>query len=250
MSPDLKIVIVMPAFNAEKTLRKTLNDIPRDAYHEIILVDDASSDKTFSLAQELGLSCYRHDKNMGYGANQKTCYKNALEKGADIVVMLHPDNQYDARLVPYMTGLIRDGVCDVMMGARIRTRAEALKGGMPAYKYFMNRFLTLVEGTVFGIVVSEMHTGYRAYSRQVLDTIDFEKNSNDFVFDQQLIAQAVYHKFRIGEIPVPTRYFKEASSINFHRSLIYGIATMWTLFRFILHKMRICKYKILKSKIQ
>ena len=238
----------MPAYNAEKTLKNTLLDIPKNSYDKIILVDDHSKDGTFELAQELGLMAYRHEKNVGYGGNQKTCYKKALEEGADIVVMLHPDNQYDARLVPYMTGLIKDGICDVMLGTRIRTRSEALEGGMPKYKYFMNRLLTLIEGTIFGIVVSETHTGYRAYSKQVLQKIDFEKNSDDFVFDQHLIAQAVYFKFRIGEIPVPTRYFKEASSISFKRSVVYGTQTMWTLFRYILHKIGILKYAILRPK--
>lgn len=243
-----KIIIVLPAYNAEKTLEKTISDIPRSCYSELILVDDGSSDQTFNLSKKLGIVTIRHDKNKGYGGNQKTCYKAALERGADIVVMLHPDNQYDARLIPYLTGLIEDGVCDVMLGSRIRTRREALKGGMPLYKYLMNRFLTLVEGSVLGITCSELHTGYRAYHRNVLQKLDFEKNSDNFVFDQQFIIQVVYFGFRMGEIPVPTRYFKEASSIDFYQSLIYGLSTLGGLIRYILHSLHIVKYPILIPK--
>ncbi len=244
----MKVTIVMPAYNAEKTLEMTLSDIPRGSYDEIILVDDASGDGTYELAKRLGLISIRHEKNLGYGGNQKTCYRAALERGADIVVMLHPDHQYDARLVPYMTGLIRDNVCDVILGSRIRTRQEALKGGMPLYKYLMNRLLTLIENLVFGIAVSETHTGYRAYRRSVLETVPFERNSNDFVFDQQMIAQLVHFKFRIGEIPVPTRYFKEASSITFRRSVVYGCETLWTLFRYVLHELKILRYPSLSPR--
>ncbi len=243
-----KIIIVMPAYNAEKTLERTLADIPKGSYHEIILVDDCSSDGTVDLSKKLGLFTIRHEKNLGYGGNQKTCYKTALEHGADIVVMLHPDYQYDARLLPYMTGLIKDGVCDVMLGSRIRTRHEALAGGMPIYKYFMNRLLTLVEGSVLGIAVSETHSGYRGYSRAVLEKVPFDKNSNDFVFDQHMIIQVINFKFRMGEIPVPTRYFKEASSISFKRSVVYGISTLWALFRFILHKMHLWRWDILEDR--
>lgn len=238
----------MPAYNAEKTLERTMRDLPEGSYDDIILVDDFSGDGTYDLAKKMGIFAIRHEKNLGYGGNQKTCYRTALERGADIVVMIHPDYQYDSRLVPYMTGLISDGVCDVMLGSRIRTRREALKGGMPAYKYFMNRLLTLIEGSILGIAVSEMHTGYRAYSRKVLETIDFEKNSDDFVFDQQLIAQVVHHQFRMGEIPVPTRYFDEASSISFYRSVVYGVSILWMLVRYVLHKLRILNFGILRKK--
>jgi hypothetical protein len=172
----------------------------------------------------------------------------ALERGADIVVMLHPDFQYDARLVPYMTGLIKDDICDVILGSRIRTRWEALAGGMPLYKYLMNRMLTLLENMVLGIAVSETHTGYRAYSRKVLETIPFDRNSNDFVFDQQMIAQVVHFKFRIGEIPVPTRYFKEASSISFARSVRYGLETLWTMGNYILHHLGLVQHKLFQPK--
>ncbi len=243
-----KVIIVMPAYNAEKTLERTLADIPAGAYDEIILVDDASADGTVELSKKLGLFTIRHEKNLGYGGNQKTCYRTAIEHGADIVVMLHPDYQYDARLVPYMTGLIRDGVCDMMLGSRIRTRHEALAGGMPVYKYFMNRLLTLLEGSVLGIAVSETHSGYRAYSRKVLEKIPFEKNSDDFVFDQQLITQVIHFKFRMGEIPVPTRYFSEASSISFRRSVVYGLGTLWVLARFIFHHIGLWTYPLLDPR--
>jgi glycosyltransferase involved in cell wall biosynthesis len=240
-----KITVVMPAYNAEKTLERTLNDIPPGACDEVILVDDCSKDGTFELARRLGLVAIRHQKNLGYGGNQKTCYRNALERGADIVVMLHPDFQYDARLIPYMTGLIRDGVCDVILGSRIRTRREALRGGMPLYKYLMNRLLTLFENLVLGTAVSETHTGYRAFSRKALQSVAFQKNSDDFVFDQQIIVQLVHKHQRIGEIPVPTRYFAEASSISFRRSVIYGIATLATMTRYILHSLGVWRYPIL-----
>jgi glycosyltransferase involved in cell wall biosynthesis len=235
----------MPAYNAEKTLEWTLNDIPKGSYDEIILVDDASRDGTFELAKKLGLVAVRHEKNLGYGGNQKTCYRTALERGADIVIMLHPDNQYDAKLIPYMSGLIKDNVCDVILGSRIRTRRECLSGGMPFYKYIMNRVLTLIENLVLGTAVSEMHTGYRAYHRRVLEKIPFEKNSNDFVFDQHAIAQIVHFGLRMGEIPVPTRYFKEASSISFKRSVVYGVSTLWMLTRYVLHNLSLVKYPIL-----
>ena len=240
-----KVIVVMPAYNAEKTLERTLNDIPKGACDEVILVDDCSSDGTLELAQQLGLVAVRHERNLGYGGNQKTCYRLALERGADIVVMLHPDFQYDARLIPYMTGLIRDGVCDVILGSRIRTRREALHGGMPLYKYLMNRLLTLFENLVLGTAVSETHTGYRAYRRSSLEAVEFGKNSNDFVFDQQIIVQFVHAQQRIGEIPVPTRYFSEASSISFRRSIVYGISTIVTMVRYILHSAGLVKYPIL-----
>ncbi len=243
-----KIVIVLPAYNAEKTLKMTIDAIPPGSYDEIILVDDFSQDRTFQMAKDMGFKAFRHEKNSGYGANQKTCYKNALMAGADIIVMLHPDYQYEPKLIPFMTGLIANDICDVIMGSRIRTRREALQGGMPAYKYVMNRFLTLIENMVFGTALSEMHTGYRAFSRKVLETVPFEKNSDDFIFDQHIIAQIVHFKFRMGEIPVPTKYFPEASSINFIRSSVYGLSILWMLARYILHKLRICPYSLLKAK--
>ncbi|MFH1369365.1 MAG: glycosyltransferase family 2 protein [Elusimicrobiota bacterium] len=248
MEKKPKVVVVMPAYNAEKTLKKTLDDIPKGSADEIILVDDASRDNTAALAKELGLKVIVHEKNKGYGGNQKTCYRKALEEGADIVVMLHPDYQYDPRLVPYLAGLIRDGICDVMFANRIRTRREALVGGMPMYKYFANRFLTLFENLFIGLNLGEYHTGYRAFSRKALEAINFEMNSDDFIFDQQMIFQAAALKFRIGEIPVPAKYFEEASSINFIRSTKYGIETLLNLLKYVLHSSGIIKFKIFLPK--
>ena len=231
-----KIVIVMPAYNAAQTLQKTINSIPKNSYDEILLVDDDSKDDTVKIAKELGLKVIKHNKNLGYGANQKTCYKTALEMSADIIVMVHPDYQYDPRLVPFLVGLIEQDICDVMFANRIRTRKEALKGGMPCYKYFFNRFLTILENIILGLNLGEYHTGYRAYSRKVLESINFEANSDDFVFDQHIVVQIALAGFRIGDIPVPTKYFPEASSINFKRSVKYGFGILWILVKYILHK--------------
>jgi glycosyltransferase involved in cell wall biosynthesis len=234
-----KIIAVLPAYNAEKTLEKTLADIPRADIDEILLVDDASTDNTVALAERLGLHVVRHPSNRGYGGNQKTCYREALRRGADIVVMIHPDYQYDARLTPLLTGFIERGVCDVMFGSRIRTRAEALRGGMPAYKYFFNRALTALENLVLGQNLGETHSGFRAYSRRVLETLPWERNSDDFVFDQQFIVQSVHFGFRLGDVPVPTRYERSSSSIGFRRSVIYGLGTLWVLCRWVLHRWRL-----------
>ncbi len=235
--PKSKVIVVLPAYNAEKTLEKTVQDISRDVVDEIILVDDKSSDETVKLAKKLNLTVFTHEKNGGYGANQKTCYKIALEKTPDIIVMIHPDYQYDPRLIKNMTDLIEDGYCDVVLGSRIRSRAEALAGGMPPYKYVANRFLTFCENLLSGQNLSEWHTGMRAYKREVLENIDFEKNSDDFVFDSQVLFQIIEKNYRIGEIPVPVRYFKEASSINFSRSFRYGILTLWVALKFFFSKL-------------
>ena len=236
MSNKSKIIVVLPAFNAEKTLEKTVAEIPRDIVSEIILVDDGSSDYTVALAQKLNLTIYSHDKNKGYGANQKTCYTVALEKGADIVIMIHPDYQYDPKVIKYLVGFIEEGYCDVMLGSRIRSRKEALAGGMPAYKYFANRFLTFWENVLSGYNLSEWHSGMRAYKREVLEKIDFMNNSDDFVFDTEVLFQIIEKGYRIGEIPVPVRYFKEASSINFSRSLKYGFLTLYVAIKFFLRR--------------
>ena len=245
-----KVIVVMPAYNAAKTVKQTLDDIPKGSYDEVILVDDLSKDNTAQVAKGLGLKVIVHEKNKGYGGNQKTCYKAALEDGADIVVMLHPDYQYDPKLVPFLTGLIGQDICDIMMANRIRTRKEALNGGMPFYKYFFNRCLTITENIVLGLNLGEYHTGYRAFSRKALETVNFEMCSDDFVFDQDIIVQAAACKLRVGEIPVPAKYFEEASSINFRRSVKYGLETLWILFKYIMHKWGIVKSDMFRPKKQ
>jgi glycosyltransferase involved in cell wall biosynthesis len=231
-----KIVAVMPAYNAAATLEKTYRDIPPGSVDEVIVVDDASRDDTVARARALGLAVLMHPANRGYGANQKTCYDAALARDADIVVMIHPDYQYDSRLVPLLTGFIEAGVCDVVLGSRIRTRREALACGMPVYKYLANRLLTIVENIALGQNLGEWHSGFRAYTRRVLETIPYHANSDDFVFDSQFLVQAVYFGFRLGDVPVPVRYMPEASSIDFRRSLGYGLGTLWTLVRYLLSR--------------
>ena len=234
------IVVIMPAYNAAKTLEQTYRDLPMDVVDKIILVDDVSQDETVEIAQRLGIKTVVHVQNRGYGGNQKTCYLEALKDGADIVVMLHPDYQYDSTLVPELVAPIRRGDADMMLGSRF-LGGQVRTGGMPLYKIIANRFLTLCENLVLGLHLSEAHTGFRAYRREVLETIPFLLNSDDFVFDSQVIAQAVAFGFRIGEIGVPTRYFEEASSVNFSRSVVYGFATLWTLVRFLVHKWRLAE---------
>lgn len=239
-----KVLIVMPAYNAQSTLEKTLKDIPEGFVDEIILVDDASTDDTVKVAKKLGLTVIAHDRNMGYGSNQKTCYDEALKRGADIVIMIHPDYQYDSRLANLFAEIIEKGICDIVLGSRIRTRKECLDSGMPFYKYISNRFLTMAENLTTGQNLSEWHTGYRAYSRQVLETIPYHKNSNDFVFDSQFLIQAAYFGFKTGDLPVPCRYMEEASSINLVRSIVYGIGTLKTLLQFTLQKIYLMKFEI------
>lgn len=243
-----KVIVVMPAYNAEKTLEKTVADIPPGTVHEIILVDDCSKDGTVALAKKLGLTVIVHEKNLGYGGNQKTCYREALKRGADVVVMIHPDYQYDARVTPYLTGLITLGVCDFVLGNRVRTRHEALSGGMPWWKYLANRGLSLMENIVTGQNLGEWHSGLRAYSRKVLETIPWEGNSDDFVFDQQFLYQAAALKFRMGDIPVAARYFPEASSINFRRSVVYGTSSLWAMTQFILFSLGLYTPRLFKPK--
>lgn len=227
-----KIVVVLPAYNAAATLAMTVDDIP-EIVDEIILVDDKSSDATVAEAKRLGLFIFQHDKNGGYGANQKTCYRLALEHGADIIVMIHPDYQYDPKLINFFAEFIGNNYFDVMLGTRIRSRREALEGGMPLYKYFANRALTIFENFASGYNLSEWHTGMRAYKREVLEKIKWQNNSDDFVFDSQVLFQIVGERYRIGEVPAPVRYFKEASSINFRRSLRYGLATVGVALKYI-----------------
>ena len=249
MSAKKKTIIVMPAYNAAETLEKTYNDIPPGVVDEIILVDDASSDNTTEIARRLGLTVISHSQNKGYGANQKTCYDEALKRNPDIVVMIHPDYQYDSRLIPYIIGFLDKGICDVILGSRIRTRKEVLACGMPKYKYLSNRFLTFVENIVLGQNVSDFHSGYRAYTRKVLETIPYHSNSDGFVFDTEFLVQAVYFGFKIGDVPVPVRYFAEASSINFLNSTVYGLKTLYTLFKYLVQRMGLGRYKLFaKSK--
>jgi glycosyltransferase involved in cell wall biosynthesis len=232
-----KVVVVMPAYNAAKTLERTYADIPHDIVDGIILVDDVSRDETVEIARQLGLDVIIHQQNLGYGGNQKTCYKAALQQGADVVVMLHPDYQYDATRIPELIAPIVAGEKHLMLGSRFL--GDPIAGGMPKWKYVANRFLTLVENLAFGLRLSEYHTGLRAYSRRLLETIPYGLNSNDFVFDQELIAQVVSAGMgrRIGEIAVPTRYFDEASSVGFKRSVVYGTSTLRVVARYMLHRL-------------
>lgn len=237
---DWKIVVVMPAYNAAKTLERTYRDIPHDVIHHIILVDDVSGDETVKVAAQLGIQTFVHQQNRGYGGNQKTCYDEALRYGAQVVVMLHPDYQYDATRIPALIEPILAGEKDLMLGSRFL--GDPLAGGMPRWKYISNRFLTGVENLAFGLHLSEYHTGFRAYSRTLLETIAYHENSDDFVFDQELIGQAVRAGFRIGEIPVPTRYFAEASSVGFRRSVTYGLSTLAVVCK---HVARMTRHRLL-----
>lgn len=226
-----RIVVVLPAYNAVETLPRTVAEIDRDIVDDLVLTDDASADETAKLSHALGLHTIAHERNRGYGANQKTCYSAALARGADIVVMLHPDYQYSPRLIPAMASMIVSGHYDAVLGSRI-LGGGALAGGMPKWRYVANRGLTLIENILMGQKLSEFHTGYRAWSRRVLETVPFDRCSDDFVFDNQMIAQAFYAGFRFGEISCPTRYFREASSINFRRAVIYGVGVLETGVRF------------------
>lgn len=231
-----KIIVVMPAYNAEKTLEKTYNEIPSEVVDDVILVDDASGDRTSEIARKMGIHTVVHTENLGYGGNQKTCYRTALGLGADIVIMVHPDYQYTPKLIPAMASMIAYGEFDAVLASRI-LGIGALQGGMPLYKYIANRFLTLFENLLLGNKLSEYHTGYRAFSREILERLPLEKNSNDFVFDNQMLAQIICFGYRIGELSCPTRYFTEASSINFRRSVTYGLGVLKTSVQFRLYKL-------------
>jgi glycosyltransferase involved in cell wall biosynthesis len=241
-----KVIAVMPAYNAERTLAATLADMPAGCVDEVILVDDGSKDRTVELAREMGLTVLVHPENRGYGGNQKTCYKEALARGADVVVMIHPDYQYDSRVIPHAVGIIELGICDVVLGSRIRSRDEAMRGGMPVYKYVSNRCLTLFENFMLGQNLGDFHSGFRVYRREVLEQIPFERNSDDFVFDTQFLVQAIRLGFRLGDIPVPVRYFAEASSINFRRSTTYGLRTLATVGTYWLDRLGIRKSRLFK----
>ncbi len=248
MTDKTRVVVVMPAYNAEKTLERTVRDIPPGCVDEVILVDDCSKDGTVALARRLGLTVICHERNKGYGGNQKTCYTEALKRGAEVVVMVHPDYQYDARLVPILSALITNGICDMVCGNRIRTRREALAGGMPRYKYLFNRLLTAFENLVTGQNLGEWHSGLRAYSRRCLETVPWERNSDDFVFDQQFLMQAAILGLRVGDVPVEARYFAEASSINFRRSCVYGLSALVCLAQFTLQSLGLARFAIFEPK--
>jgi glycosyltransferase involved in cell wall biosynthesis len=242
-----KVVVVMPAYRAGKTLIKTFENLPHDLIDKVILVDDASDDNTVEISNKLGISTIVHQKNLGYGGNQKTCYKAALDCGADIVVMVHPDYQYEPRLVASMAGMIASGVYDAVIGSRILGQ-HPISGGMPFYKYVANRLLTFFQNILLNAKLSEYHTGYRAFSKTLLNQIPMENNSNDFIFDNQMLAQVIALNYTIGEISCPTKYFPEASSINFIRSCIYGIGIVKTSFQFRLWKMGALRPKIFNFK--
>lgn len=241
-----KVVVVMPAYNAVETLRQTYEGLPREIVDDVVLVDDRSTDATVDLARELGLTVHVHQRNQGYGGNQKSCYRLALERGADIVVMVHPDYQYSPRLVAAMASMIASGHYDLVLGSRI-LGGGALKGGMPVYKYVANRLLTFAENLLLGAKLSEYHTGLRAYTREVLETLPLDANSDDFVFDNEVLAQTLFFGFAIGEISCPTRYFDEASSINFFRSCVYGLGVLRVAASYRLHKWGLLKSEIFRK---
>lgn len=248
MIDDKKITVVLPAYNAEKTLEQTYSEIPADIVDEIILVDDLSSDNTILKAREIGIRhVVEHKTNKGYGGNQKSCYNKALELNSDIVVMLHPDYQYTPRLIHSMCYIIANGLYDAVLGSRILGKG-ALKGGMPLYKYFSNRILTFIQNLLMNQKLSEYHTGFRAFSRKVLESIDYETNSDDFIFDNQMIAQIFMAGFEIAEVTCPTRYFPEASSINLRRSLKYGLGVLWVSLSYLLHKSGLHRFAIFSPK--
>lgn len=248
MIHNKKIVVILPAYNASRTLAKTFEEIPFDIVDEVVLVDDCSKDDTCLVAKSIGIKhVIRHDRNKGYGGNQKTCYNKALELGADIVIMLHPDYQYTPKLIHSMSYLIANGVYEVVLGSRILGHG-ARKGGMPLYKYMFNRLLTLVQNLLIGQKLSEYHTGYRAFSRGVLHTINFNENSDDFVFDNQVLAQICYAGYDIAEITCPTKYFEEASSINFKRSMVYGMGVLATSLQYFLQKKGLMNFHLFGTK--
>ncbi len=243
MKKSKKIVAVLPAYNAAKTLQLTLNDIPKDWIDEIILVDDASVDNTAELSKKLGLRTIIHPKNLGYGGNQKTCYNEALKLGADIIIMIHPDHQYDPTLVPAMLQPIIDGEADAVFGSRMLDKGGAIKGGMPKWKYIANKFLTILENSILHLNLSEYHSGFRAYNKKILENVKFNENSNNFVFDTEIIVQLKIHKFKIKEVPIPTKYFKDASSVGFVAGSIYGLSIIKVLLQYLLHISKIKKFQ-------
>src|SRR6266498_4851897 len=246
-SDTCKVVIVLPAYNAAKTLLRTLDEIPVEYRQHVILVDDASRDDTVAVAKAAGLTVFQHQKNRGYGGNQKTCYREALAMGADIVVMLHPDHQYDASVVPAMVEPIMNARADAVFGSRM-LGGRPLEGGMPRWKYIANVFLTALANIVFGRYLTEIHSGFRAYSRKYLETVQFEQNSDDFIFDTEIIAQGMICNLTFQEVPITTRYFPEASSINFRRSVIYGLGILLVLFQYWLHRSGLIRFQRFEPK--
>lgn len=242
-----KILVVLPAYNAERTLEQTYREIPQDIVDEVLLVDDRSADRTVSLAKKLGIETFLHDRNYGYGRNQKTCYQEALRRNADIIVMVHPDYQYTPKLITAMASMIAFDVYDVVLGSRI-IGGRSLKGGMPIYKYIANRFLTAFENLLLGSKLSEFHTGYRAFSRKVLEAIPLHENSDDFVFDNEMLVQIIYFGYRVGEISCPARYFEEASSIGFGKSVKYGFGVITTTLKCLVHRMKLRKDPLFDPK--
>ncbi len=246
MTSRPKVVVVMPAYNAAKTLQMTYRDLPHHIVDHVILVDDGSVDDTVEIAKNLGLEIFIHDRNYGYGANQKTCYREALKAGAELIVMVHPDYQYDPTLLPQLVQPIVDGQADIVLGSRL-LGGNALQQGMPWWKYIANRFLTKLENLVFGLRLAEYHTGYRAYRREALAAVNFEMNSDSFIFDQEIIAQFVEIGARFGEVPVPTRYFPQASSASFLQSSGYGLSILWLLVRYVLHRWGLVRQRQFES---
>jgi len=247
MLNNKKIIVVLPAYNAAKTLQKTVEEIPFDVVDEVIITDDCSNDNTIEVAKKIGIQhIISHDKNKGYGANQKSCYKKAFELNADIIVMLHPDYQYTPKLIPAMCTLVAHDLYDVVLGSRILSKG-ALKGGMPFYKYVSNRVLTLIQNVLMNQKLSEYHTGYRCFDSSILKKINFENNSDDFVFDNEILAQCCFIKARIGEISCPANYFDEASSINFKRSIVYGLGVLKVSFSYFLHKTKLFSFSLFEK---
>jgi glycosyltransferase involved in cell wall biosynthesis len=244
-----RVVVVMPAYNAARTLEATYRGLAMDVVDEVILVDDVSHDDTVDIAERLGLKVVVHLQNRGYGGNQKTCYLEALRSQADVIVMVHPDNQYDSTLVPQMIQPILDGQADIVLGSRLLS-GTALSGGMPWWKFVSNRFLTIVENVLLGLHLSEYHTGFRAYSRRLLETLPFLLNSDNFVFDQEIMVQALCFDFRISEVPVPTRYFAEASSVNFGKSVEYGLDVLWLMLRYLLHRAHVLRSRQFTARLE
>ncbi len=247
MLNNKKIIVVLPAYNAAKTLQKTFNEIPFDIVDEVIITDDFSNDDTLAVAKKIGIKhVISHEKNKGYGANQKSCYKKALELNADIIIMLHPDYQYTPKLIPAMCSIVSNDLYDVVLGSRILSKG-ALQGGMPLYKYISNRVLTLIQNLLMNEKLSEYHTGYRCFDAKILQKINFQNNSDDFVFDNEIIAQCCFIKARIGEISCPANYFEEASSINFNKSLIYGLGVLRVSISYFLQKTKLLRFSIFKK---